>query len=244
MTTIPVQVTVRNASGLVTSASASFDVTTVSAGTIPMSFNDPVFANAAASGLVTLSNGQSLTDKKITDTSGNQAVTMLGNNTLTRVSISAREGPRIAGGGFFSITSSWLETNGTGADHADSIQAYAPGSNGTLTLKDSTIRAYSASAAGSGHTGSVGMFIADGWGGKVAADNVLFWGGQYGCRIFPDQGDIHVDFNNVFFVGPFGFGKFDIRSTGGKIVVDRWNNVRDATVVNGVIVPGALLASP
>jgi hypothetical protein len=215
------------------------------AGTIPMSIDDPIFDNVVDSGAVTLSDGQSLTDKRMVgEFGGNQAVLMLTNNTLTRIAMSSREGPRISGGGFFDITSCWLETNGIGDDHADCIQAFAPGSNGTLTLQNTTIRAYSAGDAGPDHVGSVGVFIADGWGGKVVCDNVLFWGGQFGCRIFPDAADIHIDFINVFFVGPFGFSEFDIRSTGGNIIVDRWSNVRQATIVDGVIVPGNLLASP
>lgn len=250
MATFPVTATARNAGG---STSATGTITTTTqppTGSFPMSFNDPMFAGVTA-GTVGKSygNGQGDSNKSWANANGgNQIITMNGNNafSLCRVGLPTREGPRIGGSGTFSFDHCWIETNGSGADHADNIQAYSPGSKGTLSLSNTTIRAH-ASSDGSGGTGSVGVFLADNWTGTFKCRNVLFWGGQFGCRAFPDTGgDMHIDFQDVFFVGPWGFGMFSLGdSFGGHVsVIDNWTNVRQATIVNGVVVPGASIARP
>ncbi|WP_139372872.1 hypothetical protein [Nitrobacter vulgaris] len=77
--------------------------------------------------------------------------------------------------------------------------------------------------------------------------NVLIHGGGRGMAIYADTGTTHISFENVFFVpSPDGwkFFDYDIRATGGTLIVDKWVNVRAATIVDGVIVPGASLPSP
>jgi hypothetical protein len=91
------------------------------------------------------------------------------------------------------------------------------------------------------------LFVADNWTGTVICENVVFWGaGNYACHIFPDiGGDIHIDFQNVFFVGPFQYGPYNIHgSNGHQIVVDRWDGVRSATIEDGRIVGGSPVAAP
>jgi hypothetical protein len=49
---------------------------------------------------------------------------------------------------------------------------------------------------------------------------------------------------NVFFVGPFGWRPFDLRDAGGKVVVKQWENVCEATIKDGKLVPGKQIARP
>jgi hypothetical protein len=75
----------------------------------------------------------------------------------------------------------------------------------------------------------------------------VFHSGQFGCRAFPDVGgDMHIDFDTVYFVGPYNSAPFDIgQSIGGHVtVIDRWVNVFNATIVGGVIVPGSAIPPP
>jgi hypothetical protein len=221
-----------------------------SANLIPMSFNDPIFASVTnGTPGDALSSGQTMTDKSYAhENSGDAIIFLAGNNTLTRVRVGlpTREGPRIGGSGTFTLNQCWIEIDGKTSDHADGIQAYSPGDSGTVVLNNTAIRAYSNGDNGS-NVGSVGLFIADNWTGTFKCRNVLFWGGHYGCDATPDTGgDIHLDFENVYFVGPFEFGAFDLGdSYGGHVtVVDHWVNVFNATIVGGVIVPGSSIPSP
>jgi hypothetical protein len=216
----------------------------------PMSGNDPnYFSDVTSSGPITLAKGQNVASRKFNDKTGNPALTMLGNNNVTNCSIYCREGPRVAGGGNFNLTGVWIEVYGTGDDHADGIQAYSPGSRGTIFLKDTTIRAYKAGdpAQPSGNVGAVGMFVADNWTGTCKMENVLFWGGMYGCRICTDVGGTTtLDFKDVYFVGPFAYdGCFMQVVNNKKFSVARWENVCNATIDNaGRIVPGSAIPRP
>ena len=95
--------------------------------------------------------------------------------------------------------------------------------------------------------GSQGLFVADNWTGTVICENVVFWGaGSYACNIFPDTGgDTHISFKDVYFVGPFQYGPYNIHDAGGhRIIVDQWDRVLNATVVDGRIVAGSPIAPP
>jgi hypothetical protein len=218
----------------------------------PMSFDDPIFV-AATPGVVgqLLNIGSALADKSFAnENNGAPIIIMLGSNTISRCrfGLPTREGPRIAGLGTFLFDQCWIECDGNDAagDHADCIQAYSPGDSGTLFLNNSTVRAYR-SGDGPIGAGSVGVFLADNWTGTFKCRNVIFWSGNFGCRAFPDAGgDMHIDFEDVFFVGPFQNDAFSIgQSIGGHVtVIDRWVNVRDATIVGGQLVPGALIPAP
>lgn len=215
---------------------------------IPLSFNDPMFANAEIrSSPVKLLKGLSLAGTSIDLPRDDRTVICLGDNSLRRCRVKSREVVRIAGGGTFTIDGCWLEAIGIGSDHADCIQCYSPGDIGTLHIKNTTIRAYRTSDVTPPQIGSQGLFVADNWTGAVICENVVFWGaGNYACHIFPDTGgDIHIDFHNVFFVGPFQYGPYNIHGAGGhRIVVDRWDNVRSAIIAGGRIVGGSPIAAP
>jgi hypothetical protein len=220
---------------------------------IPMSYNDPIFASTTpGTNGQTLSSGASLVDKSFpTSNAGNASIVCLGANTLQRCRFGApgtpvREGPRVAGGGTLLFDQCYIDVDGVGDDHADGIQAFSPGNTGTIFLNNTFIRAYRA-GEGPGGSGSVGTFIADNWTGTFKCRNVIFHSGEFGCRAFPDiGGDMHIDFDTVYFVGPYQFAAFDIGgSFGGHItVIDRWTNVFNATIVGGAIVPGSAIPPP
>jgi hypothetical protein len=224
---------------------------------IPMSYTDPIFASTTAgTNGQTLSIGQSLIEKSFPVTNaGDPSIICNGANTIQRCRFGAnatpvREGPRVAGGGTFLFDQCWVNVDALvpdpGGDHSDGIQAYSPGDTGTVFLNNTFIRAYRTGDGPNG-IGSVGVFLSDNWTGTFKCRDVVFQSGEYGCRAHPDTGgDMHIDFENVYFVGPFTNDPFDIgQSIGGHVtVIDRWVNVRNATIVGGVIVPGSSIPSP
>ena len=209
--------------------------------TIPLSWNDPLFSGVTNSGSVTLRNGGTLSNTSITD-SGLIASVVLddGSTTLDHVRINSEEGVRIGGSGNITISNSYIETTGLAGDHADGIQAYDPGGTGNVTITNTTIVSHDSNATS-------GMFIADGYSGTFTFNNVVFEGGPYALRIAADAGaghDDYVSLTNVYFVGPFEYGAFLFQEVNANIHITQWNNVRYATIVNGVLVPGALIADP
>ncbi len=98
---------------------------------IPLSWNDSIFNSVTNSGSVTLRNGATLSDKSITDSGDIASVVGYGSFAVNQVRIDSREGVRLGGDGDIVINNSYIETTGIGADHADGIQAYSPGSSGT-----------------------------------------------------------------------------------------------------------------
>lgn len=137
------------------------------------------------------------------------------------------------------VNSSWVEATGSGSDHADSIQCYSPESTGSLSIYNSTIRAHDTAA-------TAGVFCADDYQGNFHFENVVFWGGPYGLRIHSDGNPTNVYLKDVYFVGPFGYGKLiiDNGGSGAAPVITHWENVRNATIENGKLVPGTLITQP
>lgn len=201
----------------------------------PLSFDDVRFANATSSGRLTLGDGATFMDKSIVDTGGESSITCSGSCTLRRVRVNSRECIRLTRKDMI-IEDSYLEATGQGDDHADVIQAYSPGSTGTLTLRNTTIRAHETAA-------TAGVFIADNWGPNlIDFENVVFWGGPYGLRLHADgYKNAHLKMKNVCFVGPFGYGRFLISlGSGGNTstgwYIDEWTNVNDCVIQNGKLV--------
>jgi hypothetical protein len=198
----------------------------------PLSWDDAVFASVATSGVVSM-NGGTLTDKSIT-TSGQDAgqeASVKGPGTMTRVRIRSRECVR-HWKDTLTVNWCWIEPDGRNypGDHADGIQCY--GSGGTAVIKNTTIRAYNSNAAG-------GYFSDDGWKGTHSFENVMFWGGPFGLHV-TDIGGTSVSLKNVYFVkDSFGYGPYRV-----QIPVALWENVRWATISNGKLVPGDLIAAP
>jgi hypothetical protein len=238
MTALPVVITVTNAAGLKATQNAVINTTGASAGSIPLNYNDSRFSGNATSNSVTVSGG-TLSKKSITDTGSTASVVINNSAIIDTCRVNSREAVRIAGSGA-DIRNCYLEATGSGADHADVIQTYSPGERGSIIkIKDTAIVAHNTAA-------TAGLFVADNFGCSVTMDNVLFWGGPYGCRIHADPGcTVNVSAKDVFFVGPFAYGATLINKVGtGILNIVLWENVRNATIVNGVIVPGTAIARP
>jgi hypothetical protein len=214
-------------------------VETPSDASIPLSPNDARFAKNATAKSTKVANGGMISNKRITDT-GQIASIIFGNGgTAKDCCIVSREGIRIGGSGNFLIDGCYIEVNGTGDDHADGVQAYAPGSKGVIKGRNSLIK------CGQGQA-TAGFFVADNWTGDVDLEGFVFRGGPFGLRLHADKGgDINVSLKDVFFVEPFKYQPFYfLNYGGGKVVIKKWENVREATIVNGVLVPGALIQRP
>lgn len=211
-------------------------------GSIPLSYNDARFSANAASSAVSVPSGGTLSNKSITSSGGIASILTSGGATINNCRVASREALRIGGSGTFNVNGCYLEAVGTGDDHADAVQCYSPGSRGTITVKTSAIVIGGASNAG--------FFIADNWvPATVTFENVAFIakaGGQTGLKLHADTGgNITLSMKDVFFVGPFSNRAFTLLNYGGgRVIINQWENVRNATIVNGALVPGALIARP
>ncbi|MCK1667866.1 hypothetical protein [Bradyrhizobium sp. 153] len=204
---------------------------------VPLSFNDPVYANVTSgTSPIALSSDSSLTDLSIVENSGEPTITCDGSCSLTRVRIQSREGIRCISG---NINLSWvyIEATGIGNDHADGLQCYAPGSTGTVKVKNSTFKMAGATTAG--------YWSSDNWQGSHILENVLFEGGNHGLRI-PADGGSSVSLKNVYFVrGSFRYGAFlfDVVK-GRRINIARWENVRWVSWQGDRLVLGQVIPRP
>ncbi|RZN33396.1 hypothetical protein [Bradyrhizobium sp. Leo121] len=204
---------------------------------VPLSFNDPVYANVTSGTTnIALQPDSSRTDLSIIENSGDPTITCLGSCNLTRVRIQSREGIRCKGGNI-NLTWVYIEATGVENDHADGLQCYAPGSTGTVTVKNSTFKMAGVTTAG--------YWSADGWQGSHVLENVLFEGGSYGLRI-PADGGSSVSLKNVYFVrGSFRYRAFlfDVVK-GRRINIAQWENVRWASWEGDRLVLGNLIPRP
>lgn len=206
--------------------------------TIPTTFNDPIFANVTTFTTVTLTSGQTYTDKSSTTDGAEATIKCNGNNTLTRVRVDSAEAVRVVAGDFL-CDSCYFEAQGVAPDHADGLQCYGSG-GGTITVKNTCFRSYSNDA-------TAGFYAADNFIATFVFENVLFNGGPYGLRIHADVGgDQQIYLKDVYFVtGSFGNDAFYFLDYGGgACVINQWDNVRWCTIVDGVIVPGDPIAQP
>src|SRR4051794_7125462 len=199
----------------------------------PLSWNDPMFSGVTTSNSVWLPNGGTISNKSITDTGDTASVGGGGSFTIDDVRISSQEGVRIGGSGTVNINDSYIETTGLPGDHADGIQAYAPGGQGNVTITNSMIVSHN-------HDATAGMFVADQYYGTFTFNNVVFEGGPYGLRIGNDAGaghDQYVALKDVYFIqGSFEYAPFLFQSVNAPVHITEWDNVRWATIVNGQVV--------
>ena len=213
----------------------------VASSTIPLTYTALQFSGNAVASSTTVASGGTIKNKTITDTGQTASIVTRGSAAIDNVRIKSREGVRVGGGGTVTIQNSYIEVNGAGDDHADGLQAYSPGSKGVITVRNSTFKTGTTAV-------NAGFFIADNWTGTIDFDNVVIWGGPYGLKIHPDVGgDNIIKFKNVFVVGPFTWGGLwvDERTIGGhKNIIQQWENVREATIVDGKLVPGKLIPKP
>jgi hypothetical protein len=209
---------------------------------VPLSYDDARFRGNAASDVVTIAAGGALSNKSITETGSTASIVMTrGGGIVQTCRVNSEECVRIGGSGSFLIDNCYLEALGVGSDHADVIQAYAPGGRGTLRVSNTAIVTHSVAS-------NVGLFIADNWTGTIDLENVAFIGGgvNYGLRVHPDSGgDNIIKLKNVFFVPPFRYAPYLFGDYGGhKNIIQLWDNVHNATIVNGALVPGSVIPKP
>jgi hypothetical protein len=142
-----------------------------SVGTIPMSFDDPMFTNMTeTTSQIWCQKGQSISHKSVKGpASGDASFGGNGDNNWDYCRCDGREGLQVRAAGYFNITNCWIQATGQGADHADGIQAYAPGSRGSIKVRNSTMKLNNTSA-------TAGMFIADNWTGTIDIQDCMFWG--------------------------------------------------------------------
>lgn len=203
---------------------------------MPLSWDDPVFNSVVSSGRLTLSSGQSRSNLSIAEQSGEPSITCNGSCNLERIRIRSREGYRCISG-TQNLSWMWIEAIGTGSDHADGLQCYAPGGSGVVTVKNTTFKV--------GGAVNAAYFSADGWNGSHVLENVLIWGGRSGIFV-PGDGGTSISLKNVYFVkdsfvnGPF---RFDVVN-GKRPTILQWENVRYVTIENGRLVMGAAISRP
>lgn len=224
---------------------------------IPMAWNDPRFtANTPGDSGPFQSGALVNNDWNETPTypNGDQCFTWNGDGAdvldMSLCRVDWREGPRVGAGttprARFNVDQCFINCVGMTGDHADGIQAYNPGGQALLNITNTCFRSYSASEAlsvyGAGFVASDALFWADGFQGEVRMTNVLIWGGRAGMQIYSD-GTTSIAFDHVYFVpSPGGWDDFPYDMTPG--IATKWTEVRAATIVNGVIIPGALLPPP
>ena len=202
----------------------------------PVSWGDARFANVTSSGKLNLSSGASKSNLSIEEQSGDPSIICNGSCTLSTIRIKSREGYRCVSG-TQNLSDMYVESIGTGSDHADGLQCYNPGASGTVTVKNTTFKV--------GGAVNAAYFSADNWMGKHVLENVLIWGGGFGLRL-PADGGTSVKLKDVFFVkGSFTYGPFMFDVVNGKqISIDQWENVRWVTISNGQIVMGDVIPRP
>jgi hypothetical protein len=204
---------------------------------VPLGFNDPVYANVTnGTSRINLQPESSRTDLSIIENSGDPTISCYGSCNLTRVRIRSREGVRCVSGNI-NLTWVYIEATGVDDDHADGLQCYAPGSTGTVNVKNSTFKMAGITTAG--------YWSSDDWRGSHVLENVLFEGGTYGLRI-PADGGSSVSLKNVYFVrGSFRYGPFlfDVVK-GRRINIAQWENVRWASWQGDRLVLGNLIPRP
>lgn len=173
-----------------------------------------------------------------------------------------REGPRAASTStlaIMNIDQCFINTVGKSGDHADGIQWFlAAGAVSTVNITNTCFRIYDNAEAvatyGAGFVESDAIFWSDNSQGNLSFNNVLFWGG--GGTGVGNEVQIHIDaggaglttnisFINCYFVpSPGNTVDLTIIPNGGTLNVLAWTNVVQATIVNGVIIPGAAIPHP
>jgi 20S proteasome alpha/beta subunit len=213
---------------------------------MPLSWNDSLFSDNTNSGFVNMANPGTISNTSITNAGGASVAvgvryTGSGSFTLNDVRMQGTEGVDIFGSGDVYINNSYIDTTGQAGDHADGIQIYAPGTSGNLTVTNTTIVSHNQNA-------TAGVFIADGHSGTFTFDNVVINGGPYGLRIAADAGAGHDDYvalKDVYFISnSFGYAPILFEEVNAQIHITQWDNVRWATIVNGQLIPGDLIAPP
>lgn len=207
---------------------------------IPLSWNDPIFAQVVErTSPLELGPGQSASNVSVVLDYSYSVVVGAGSVSFDRIRGRGREGYR-GGSGEQYLSNMYIEAYGRENDHADGLQIYSPGANGRITLRNSTLK-----TGGEAGTPNSAYWSANDWRGAHVLENVFLSGGVYALRI-PGDGGTSVSLKNVYIEKDsyiFGDVLFDLVN-GIRPAIVRWENVRLATIENGVLVPGAAIAQP
>ncbi len=206
---------------------------------IPLEFNDSRFIDMTE--FVTpqsIPNNQTRTNWSIVEASGQPSVSFGISSKLRLSRIDSRECLRGFDGSCL-IDECWARAIGIGEDHADTLQAFSPGSRGgIIEVTNSYLE------CGGAQNGA--FFVADNWGGTIIIRNSVLKGGNYGLFVYSDP-TCHIDIycEDVYFVGPFGFGPVSVAGIGGgTYTIQQWDDVVNASIVDNTIIPGSLIPSP
>jgi hypothetical protein len=153
-------------------------------------------------------------------------------------------------------------------DHADGVQTFCE--NVTVEVTNSMFRTCDDARAAEliepppnadidGY-GTDAFRWADNSSGAVIFNNVIIYGDGRGLSIHADTGTTTIDFTDVFFVdedpttsapdagsgqpGARAHARINISEQGGNMIISNWTNVRLATIVDGVLIPGDLIPAP
>jgi hypothetical protein len=241
-------------------SSSSFDISL-----IPLSKSDPRFANNTPGPTGPALVGGTLTNKTWDKSPGYpdgdavfawRPAATPATLSIIKSLMDAREGPRIGGGAtttgaVIKLDQDFINVVGMGDDHPDGLQFFAnQGSDGRATciITNSCIWSYTDAQAvakyGSAFKGSDCIQYADGFGGRLDVINSALVSGQgFTINIGADDGStIEVNFDHVYVVGNSGL--LFAQKGSGVCTIKTWNEVRNATIVNGVLVPGSLISKP
>lgn len=208
---------------------------------IPLSWDDLMFsAMTEYPNNISLASGADLSRMSIVNQSGTQAITCLGDNEVSYCRVDTREAMRVTSTAV--VNKCYLEATGLVEfdDHADTIQVFSEGQrDGAITVTNSHLVGHDTAA-------TAVFFCADDWGGSLTFENVIFNGGPFGLKVNADPGcHIDISLTNCYFVGPFVSASHAIADVGtGTHKIVAWDNVCEATIENGVLVPGAAIAAP
>jgi hypothetical protein len=213
---------------------------------IPIGFNDPMFTGMTdRANPITLNPGQNLVRTSIDEHSGASTISCTNNNVVAYCRVFSRECVRVTGSVF--MHHCYFEALGIitePPDHADTVQHYSPGEiDAVVVVKNCHIRGHLTEATAT-------YFISDFWDGSVEFENVILESGPFAAKMHADNG-CHIDlsFKDCYFVGPwqneYGNVPYVLAQFGtGTMTIVLWENVRFATIVDNVLVPGAVMPEP
>ncbi|WP_304523531.1 bluetail domain-containing putative surface protein, partial [Cyanobium sp. Copco_Reservoir_LC18] len=208
-------------------------------GYIPLTWNDPIFASVVErTSTLVLGPGESASNVSIVNDSGISSVNTNGDAVVDRVRSRTREGIRPRFGEQY-FSNMYIEAYGMGTDHADALQIYSPGSEGRLTIRNSTLRV-------DGQPGTPNAAYFTDWNGANVLENVLLSGGGISLYVAGNGGrslslkNVYIERTGNQYIAPYSFDLVN----GVRVAIVRWENVRWASTVNGQLVLGDLIPQP
>lgn len=197
----------------------------------PSGWDDPRFTGMREA---TSPQGGDLTKVSIKTTSGDP---MCSGRNIRTCRFSGREGPRIGESGTYTLEDIYCEVGGTGSDHADGLQVYAPGKRPTIIMRRFKIVVLSQMndqpttgnncAWFSADHAEADITLEDGWIDGSAAS------GAHGALWLPcdsknnDKGCVRFSGKNLVLKGQRHRNPFEPGPSYSGITIVKWENIRD-----------------